>query len=205
MNEQSEQNYKDISRRAALHRLVLFPIYAWELDKLNATPRWKPEDILPHCAAGITACQQLAKGQAEDMSLAYGVLTTYLTPLKEIVEQSSPYRAEAARLVAHALRIKAVLSVHREGSKRAVNYGKQAVIYSKESGNIPLQLETLTCLAWLYACDKQEKQALETVVKAKSLLQKQQKKGIPVHPVMQSNVFGGVVSMPMIQSPKTPT
>src|SRR5579884_3803472 len=194
MNEQSKQNHKDagISRRAALRRLALFPIDAWELDALNATPRWKPEDILPHCAAGITACQQLAKGQAEDMSLAHGVLTTYLTPLKEIVEQSSLHREEAAGLVGQALLIKAMLGAHREGPKRALSYAKQAVIYSKESGNVPLQLAILVTLAWTYALDKQDEQALKTVLQAQSLLQKQKKKGIPIHPFTQSSIYGGV-------------
>jgi transcriptional regulator with XRE-family HTH domain len=194
MNEQSEQNHRDanISRRAALRRLALFPIHAWGLDALNATPKWKPEDILPHCAAGITACKHLSEGQAEDMSLAYGVLTTYLTPLKEIVDQSSMHREEAAGLVGQALLLKATLGVHREGPKRAVNYAKQAAIYSKESGNIPLQLTTLKLLAWTYALDRQEGQALTTISQAQSLLQKQQKKGIPIHPLTQSSIYGGV-------------
>ncbi len=99
MNEQSEQNHEgmDISRRDALRRIALLPIQALSLDALGTTPKWAPEDILPHCAAGITACEHLSKGQGEDMSIAYGVLTTYLTPLKEIVDQSSQHRQEASR------------------------------------------------------------------------------------------------------------
>ena len=89
MNEQSEQNHEgmDISRRDALRRIALLPIQALSLDALGTTAKWAPEDILPHCAAGITACEHLSKGQGEDMSIAYGVSTTYLTPLKEIVDQ----------------------------------------------------------------------------------------------------------------------
>jgi transcriptional regulator with XRE-family HTH domain len=194
MNEQSEQNHEgmDISRRDALRRIALLPIQALSLDALGTPPKWAPEDILPHCAAGITACEHLSKGQGEDMSIAYGVLTTYLTPLKEIVDQSSQHRQEASRLVAQALLIKATLSVHREGPKRAISYGKQADIYSKESGSIPLQLVILKRLAWMYACDKQQKQALDTVLKARTLLLKQQKKGIPVHSFIQSTIYGGV-------------
>jgi transcriptional regulator with XRE-family HTH domain/tetratricopeptide (TPR) repeat protein len=193
-HEQSQQNGErvDIPRRDALRRIALLPIQALGLDALAATRKWAPEDILPHCAAGITACEQLSKGQGEDMSLAYGVLTTYLPPLKEIVDQSSLHRQEASRLVAQALLIKATLSLHREGPKRAISYGKQADIFSKESGNIPLQLIILKRLAWMYACDKQQKQALDTVLKAKSLLLKQQKKGLPVHSFIQSTVYGGV-------------
>jgi transcriptional regulator with XRE-family HTH domain/tetratricopeptide (TPR) repeat protein len=194
MNEQSEQNHEgmDISRRDALRRIALLPIQALSLDALGTPPKWAPEDILPHCAAGITACEHLSKGSYEDMSIAYGVLTTYLTPLKEIVDQSPLHRQDAARLVAQALLIKATLSVHREGPKRAISYGKQADIYSKESGNLPLQLIILKRLAWMYGCDKQDRQALDTVLRAKTLLLKMQKKGIPVHHFIQSGVYGGV-------------
>ncbi len=192
MDEQPKQNPKDtdINRRAALHRLALFPIKSWGLDTLNAAPKWAAEDLLPHCAAGITACDYLSKGQREDMNLAYEVLTTYLNPLKDIVDQSSQHRQEAAELVAQALLIKATLSVHRDGPKRATSYGKQAMIYSKESGNIPLRLASLGGLAWMYSCDKQERQALETVLQAQALLQKQQKKGLPIPTSIQSSIFG---------------
>jgi transcriptional regulator with XRE-family HTH domain len=193
-NEQPQQNrgFADLSRRDALRRLALLPIQALGLDALTITQKWAPEDVLSHCAAGITACDRLSKGQGEDMSFAYGVLTTYLSPLKEIVDQSSLHRQEAALLVAQALLIKAKLSLHREGSKRAISYGRQADIYSKESGNISLQLIILMCLAWMYSCDKQPKQALDTVYKAKSLLLNLQKSGIPVHYFIQSDVYGGV-------------
>ncbi len=194
MDEQPKQSPKDtdINRRAALHRLALFPIKSWGLDTLNAAPKWAAEDLLPHCAAGIIACTYLSKEQSEDMNLAYEVLTTYLSPLREIVDQASQHRQEAAGLVAQALLIKATLSIHREGPKRATSYGKQAVIYSRESGNIPLQLAILKRLAWIYACDKQERRALETALQAQSLLHKQQKKGIPIPSITQSSIFGGV-------------
>jgi len=88
--------------------------------------------------------------------------------------------------------IKATLSLHREGPKRAINYGKQAEIYSREGGDISLQLVILKRLAWMYACDKQGKQALDTVLKARSLLLKLQKQGIAVHSLIQSSIYGGV-------------
>jgi len=182
----------DMTRRTALRHLALLPIHALGLDALGATPNWAPEDLLTHCAAGITACEQLSKGLQDDMSLAYAVLTTYLAPLKVVVEESSTHRKEASALVAQALLIKATLSVHREGPKRAVSYGKQALIYGKESGNISLQLVLLKRLAWMYACDMQERKALEMVLRAKSLFEKQQKKGTSIPHVLQSALYGGV-------------
>lgn len=192
MTNQSE----DISRREALRRMALLPA---GVEYFGSTPRttdrsekWAPEDALVHYAAAITACEYLSKGDGEDISLAYGVLTTYLDPLKKIVDEYAQHRIEAARLVAQALLIKATLSLHREGPKRAINYGKQACIYSKVSENVPLRLATLKRLAWMYACNKQEPQALDTMLKAQSLLQKQQKKGVPFHPSILGSIYGGV-------------
>jgi tetratricopeptide (TPR) repeat protein len=194
MTNEPKQNHDDvdITRRAAVRHLALLPIHALGLDALGATPSWAAEDVLTHCAAGIVACGHLAKGQHEDMSFAYAVLTTYLTPLKAIVAESAIHRKEASRLVAQALDIKAVLSVHREGPKRAASYGRQAAVYAKESEDISLRLMVLERLAWIYSCDKQEKLALETMLQAKSLLLQQQKKGLPIHSTIQSSVYGGV-------------
>lgn len=194
MTDESQQNHEgvDISRRAALRRLAFLPIHALGLDALGTVPSWAAEDVLTHCAAGITACEYLAKGQYEDMSLAYAVLTTYLPPLKAIVDESSLHREEASRLVAQALYIKAILSLHREGPKRAASYGKQAVVYARESEVIPLLLLVLKRLAWIYACDKQEQRALETALQAQFLLLKQQKKGLPIHPIIQTDVYAAV-------------
>jgi transcriptional regulator with XRE-family HTH domain/tetratricopeptide (TPR) repeat protein len=192
MTNQSE----DISRREALRRMALLPAgveYFGSMPRTtNRSEKWAPEDALVHYAAAITACEHLSKGDGEDISLAYGVLTTYLEPLKKIVDECTQHRVEAARLVAQALLIKATLSLHREGPKRAINYGKQSYIYSKVSENIPLRLATLKRLAWMYACNKQEPQALDTMLKAQSLLQKQQKKGIPIHPTVLGEIYGGV-------------
>jgi hypothetical protein len=176
MTNQSE----DISRREVLSRMALLSAgveyFASMFRTTDRSEKWAPEDALVHYAAAITPCEHLSKGGGEGISLAYGVLTTYLDPLKKIVNEYSQHRVEAALLVAQALLVKATLSLHREGPKRAINYGKQACIYSKVSENVPLRLATLKRLAWMYACNKQEPQALDTMLKAQSLLQKQLKK-----------------------------
>jgi transcriptional regulator with XRE-family HTH domain/tetratricopeptide (TPR) repeat protein len=192
MNEQQPQQNRegvDRARRDALRRMALVPIHVLGLGVLGAAPPRAPEEVLSHCAAGITACHYLAKGQHEDLALAFSVLSTYLSPLKRIVDESSLYRKEASRLVGQALNIQSVLSVHREGAKRAANYARQAVIYSKESGDLSLQLMILQRLAWIYSCDKQSKQALGTALQAKYILESA---SLPVLPLIQSAVYGTV-------------
>jgi tetratricopeptide (TPR) repeat protein len=106
-----------------------------------------------------------------------------------MVAQSSLYRQEAARLAAQALLIKATLSTHREGPERAIGYAKQAVIYSKESADIALQLIILRRLAWIYFCDKQLARAAETALQAQDLLEHTK---MPLPLLIHSAVYAGV-------------
>lgn len=188
--EQHPDEGMNMARRDALRRLALFPIRVLGLDvALGTIPVRAPEEVLMHCAAGITACEHLAKGQHEDLTLAFHVLSTYLPSLKEIVDEATKHRKEAAQLVAQALSLKAMLSLHREGPKRAISSAKQAVIYSRESNNVPLQLAILRRLAWMYTCDKQEEKALETILQAQTLLQQQLQRGIPIPSITQSAIY----------------
>ncbi|HZR44452.1 MAG TPA: helix-turn-helix transcriptional regulator [Ktedonobacteraceae bacterium] len=196
MNEQQpKQNHTgvDRARREALRRLALFPIHVLGLSTLAvSTAPSRPEDLLTHCAAGITACDHLSNGLHEDMTLASSVLSTYLPSLKAMVDESSLHRKEAARLVAQASLIKMLLSVHREGSKQAISYGRQAVTYSKESGDFLLWLGSLRRLSWLYLCDNQALQAKKTALRAQHLLEHATEyTNIPVPPLMQSAIYAG--------------
>ena len=140
-----------LTRREALRRLAMLPV----LFSLNwSTPR-PLEETLSQCAAGITACEYLSKGNHEDMALAYSTLSAYLPVLKTIVKETSLYRQEAAMLVAQSYSLKHVLGLHVESPTVAIGYGKLAVTYSKESGDALLQVTTLRRLTWDYLQDKQ--------------------------------------------------
>ncbi len=156
-----------LTRREALRRLAMLPV----LFSLNwSTPR-PLEETLSQCAAGITACEYLSKGNHEDMALAYSTLSAYLPVLKTIVKESSLYRQEAATLVAQSYSLKHVLGLHVESPTVAMGYGKLAVTYSKESGDVLLQVTTLRRLTWDYLQDKQAKQALRMIEQAKYLIE----------------------------------
>ncbi|GHO98134.1 hypothetical protein KSF_081820 [Reticulibacter mediterranei] len=141
------------------------------------------------CAAGITACEQLGRGSAEDIAIAFSSLSAYLPTLMEIVKESSEHRKEAARQVAQCLFLKATLSMHKEGPKRAVIYMEQAAMYGKESRSIALQLGILKRLAWIYACDKQRRPALERVLEGQSMLKKTK---VTVSPLVHCRLYTGV-------------
>lgn len=180
-----------LGRRDALRRLALLPVQALGLSTLGTILAWAPEDILTHCAAGITACEHLSKGTREDITLASWVISAYVPVLKTIVKDSSSHRKEAAKLVAQCQLLKATLSVHKEGPKLAASYAQQAFTYSEESGDIPLQLVILRRLAWIYSCDKQGKHAVSTALQAEHLLKQSSK---PISPLVQSTVYTGVAT-----------
>jgi transcriptional regulator with XRE-family HTH domain len=194
MKDQDYLNHTgvDLGRRDALRRLVLVPIQVMGLGVLGAlgtTLTWASDDVLTHCAAGITACEHLAKGQHEDMTLASWALSIYLPALKTIAKESSLHRKEATRLAGQAFQLKTMLSCHRGGPKQAASYAEQGLVYSKESGDLPLLLTLLKTSAWVYACDRQNEKAAEKMVEAQYLLE-HASTSLPVF--VQSNVYSGV-------------
>ncbi len=177
-----------LTRREALQHLALFPML------LSVRGIQRPvEETLHLCAAGITACGYLAKGQHSDMELAFSAISSYLPPLKAIVKESSAHRKAAARILAQALLFKATLSLHKEGAGRAIHSAQQADLYSAQSGDLALRLIILHRLAWIYNSNRQPQQALETALLAQSLLETALKQAkVPLHPSVQSAVYGAV-------------
>jgi tetratricopeptide (TPR) repeat protein len=175
MKNPNYQNHTevDLGRRDALRQLVLVAIQALGVAALGTRLSWAPEDILTHCAAGITACKYLAKGQREDMALAFSAISTYLPELEAIAKDSSVHRGEATRLVAQCYLLKHVLGLHIENPNVVVarGYAKLALAYSKESGDLLLQLTALKYLTWAYNSDKQYPLALKTIERAQYLIE----------------------------------
>jgi transcriptional regulator with XRE-family HTH domain/tetratricopeptide (TPR) repeat protein len=201
MQDQNYLNHKDVDtgRRDALRRLALLPIQALGLGALATRFSWTPGDILTHCAGGISACEYLAKGQHEDMTLASWALSAYLPVLKTILKESSLHRKEAARLTGQSFLLKAMLSLHRDGPKQAVSYAEQGLSYSKESDYLPLQLTLLQRLAWIYACERQDEQAVEKILEAQYLLE-HASSSLPA--LVQSNIYSGVAKAQALRGQK---
>jgi tetratricopeptide (TPR) repeat protein len=189
MNEQnySNHNHIDMGRRDALRRIALFPLQALGFGMLGTTATWARGDILTHCAAGITACDHLSQGDHEDIALAFSTLSAYLPALESIVKDSTLYRQEAAALVAQSYLIKHVLALHIEGSGAATRYGKRAITYAKESGNVSLQVIALRRLSWAYLEDKLPQQALQTSEEARHLIEQNPTR---VPPRLRSSIYG---------------
>jgi tetratricopeptide (TPR) repeat protein len=173
----------DLARRKLLRYLALIPIQTFGLSALGASGAKEHEDILIHCAAGITACEHLSKGV--DLNLAYATVSAYVPTLKSIARDCLMLRKAASELVAQAMLLLAALSLHLESSRAAIGYAQQAVNYSQVSENLELLLTAMGQLAWIFSCDKQYRKALETAQRAESLLKRTE----GIHPLVISNTY----------------
>jgi DNA-binding XRE family transcriptional regulator len=182
LEEFDAMNTDPITRREALRRLA-------GLSMMSLTGMQQPtENILSQCAASIAACWELGRSKnAADLTFAFEGVSSYLPTLKTLVKHSSQYRKSAATLAAQAALLQVVLGWSLESLQAAMQYGRDAVLYSQESDDVVLQLSALKCLAWTYYYDPhRSKQALQTMDHAVSLL-KQQRTNTPLY--MHGNIY----------------
>ena len=177
-------NQDFISRREALRRLALLPIAISGSTMQTAVLKRPREEILMHCAAGITACEYLSNG--DDLSFAFATVSSYLPTLVAMTKESTRYRQVAARLATQCLFLKTVLSTHVEGKQQATRYAQEAVTFSEVSDDLALRITALGRLAWIYSNERQRKPALTQALQAHHLFEHGQQKS----PALQSYVYG---------------
>ncbi|MBV9019658.1 MAG: helix-turn-helix transcriptional regulator [Ktedonobacteraceae bacterium] len=173
-----------LTRREALRRLAMLPV----LFSTRGSLQRPAEDTLNQYAAGITACEHLSRGNYEDLSLAFSLLSTYLSVLKAIVRESHQYRKDAAGLVAQCYLLLHVLGLHVESPTVAIakGYAQLAVTYSQESGDQVLQMIALRNLTWAYNHTRHFQSALKTIEQAKYLIEHWRR---PVPPQVRSTIY----------------
>ncbi len=175
MKQQDHSNHAGIDegRRTALRTLALIPLQALGLGIVASRVKlaWSPQEFLTHCAAGVTACYHLAKGQHEDIAIAFDAITGYLPTLQTMVKESSIHRKEAAQLAAQSLLLKATLAMHQQGMQQAATHARQALTYAETSEDLPLQLAILHRLTWIAICGRQPRLGLDAASQMQTLLE----------------------------------
>ncbi len=166
----------DISRRDALRFLALVPVDLLGLSHLHPVlqKEFSYEDILKHCAAGITACWSLRKGK--ELAFADLAVSKYLPTLKSMA-QTAPitHRKTAADLLAQCLLLKSTLSRLRRASSEAIAYAQQAEIYGEQAGSLLLRILALRTQAASHYYANHWMPALQAAEKAKNLLEERDK------------------------------
>lgn len=128
-----------MNRRETLYLLVGTPIAWCTLSAFMPVLKRPIEEILPQCAAGITACWYLRKGK--DFVFVSESLDKYIPTLEAIaVQASESQRKAAADLLAQCFLRKSQLAKHVTNTSDAIRYAEQAEKYSKAAENPLLQV-----------------------------------------------------------------
>jgi len=189
------KNYQ-ITRREALYSLATLPLITLSLTTPGSTVQPAHYgDALAHCTASVEACWELSKSSDPgDLTLAFKSVSRYLSVLKPIVQESSRYRKEAADVTTQYALLRTILGWHCKGITETTKYAKDAITYSKETGDISLQLSAYSKLAWAYLYDKQYGLALKTAQEAQYLLEQEHQRGA-ISPCIRGGTYSTLALM----------
>jgi transcriptional regulator with XRE-family HTH domain len=194
----ANKNYR-ITRREALCSLATLPMITLGLTIPGSTvPSTHYGQALAQCAASFEACWQLYRSnEASDVALAFKSVSKYLPELETIARNSSQYRQEALDLATRYALLQTLLGWSCVGPTETLQYARHAVILSKETGDISLQLSAYVKLAWGYFYLKQDPLALTTMQEAEGLLGQyfRNPNAQPLHPVAQSTIYSSLALM----------
>jgi len=177
-----------VTRRYALRRLAMLPFATLDFNASAMHRGGLSVHVLNQYAASIAACWQLSKSSDEtDLDLAFTSTSDYIVQLEALVKDASwsQSRQAAASLVGQCFSLKTVLGWHREGLDRAMGYAHQAVLYSEQAKDLPLQISAHVQLAWVYYYARQYNLSLQTIELAAHLLKSSK---VPLPPDLHGHV-----------------
>ena len=134
-----------LSRRQALISLAALPTMLTALMQ-GQSLTLIPEEFLPQCAASLTACWHLLRGQ--EVLLVENVLTRYLPILADLAHQPTVYQTTAASLATQGYRLMGLMALHRNNPHERIAYQKQAAHFAEITGTPNFVAATLLSLAY---------------------------------------------------------
>jgi len=141
-----------LSRRDALVILAGLPLSLLLKSPQEPTAPLFAEEFLPQCAASITACWHLMRGN--QLAVVDEVLSAYLPMLTTLATYPSRYQKPAAYLATQGYRINGILALHRNNLKEREVYCQQAVQYSEIAEDSSLLVSALISLASTFYYNK---------------------------------------------------
>lgn len=168
---QNPQDEYKISRRQALITVAALPttLLFWQAGNLVADPN--PVEFLPQCAASITACWHLLKG--DGLAAVEHILPKFVPTLTNMALYPSVYQQEAAFLGAQANILQAKLAMHRLDPAGRERYSRAAVKCGRLSGNNLVTAAALAYLGYTYSfCyrPKRPEQAIDVFLEGLEVL-----------------------------------
>jgi tetratricopeptide (TPR) repeat protein len=134
-----------LSRRDALVMIAGLPLALLVKRPSEPMATIFAEEFLAHCAASITACWHLMRGN--QLSVVEEVLHTYLPTLEILAQQQLKYQNTAAKLAAQGYRINGILALHRNNLREREAYCQRAVQYGELAGDPALLVSAFISLA----------------------------------------------------------
>lgn len=158
------------SRRAALQHIAALPI--WPAALLSVTRPHSSSDLIKQCAAGITACQYLSRGEHEDIALAFEAMTQYINILTPLATKNGKEQREAANLATQSLTLKALIASHFEPQTQAVAYAEKAINFARITNDPTTLIMAIDECANQYRHNEQYDEALNISTEAEALIKK---------------------------------
>ena len=158
LKQQTSEGTYTFSRRQAIASIAMLPVSLVHSLQLFQQPTLVPEELLPQCAASITACWHLMKGS--QLALIEQVLSSYLPTLKGLAQQPSRYQKAAAGLASQGSMLCAILALHRLDFASRTKYCNDAVKYSHIAQDNILQAAALMYLGYNYGYINQPEKSL---------------------------------------------
>jgi hypothetical protein len=185
-----------MSRRDVLRRLASAPVELYSLKLTAPMLIYAPDEFLPRCAAGITACYYLRKGK--DLAFVSDTVSRYILTLEDLVTNGKgTQRKDAAELLAQCLLLKGLCVNHTHADPlAALAYAKQAESYAKLAGHPMLTIVIVRQQATFSDYAEDWEQALSTAERAKNIMeaanQGKTAEDAPVSSRVQSFVHAGL-------------
>lgn len=195
----NDTNYQ-ITRREAISTLATLPLVTLGLaqpGKEMIVPRYA--EALAHSAAGLEACWELYThgGGASELLLGFQCVSRYLDMLVRIGRTSSRHQKEALRLATQYGLLKMLFGQHCASAPATIQYARETVALSMETGELSLQLSAYSKLAWAQFSANNGHRALTAAQTAQALLEhsEQQPGGKPLPPCIRGGIYSTLATM----------
>jgi tetratricopeptide (TPR) repeat protein len=149
-----------LSRRQALIAIAALPIALLIAVHQRRDSALVIGEFLSRCAASLAACRHLLNGR--ELGAVEQVLPRYVPTLKTLAQQPSPHQQAAARLVVQANYLQSVLALHRNNLVAMEMYSREAVTYSRLTGDRTLYIAALRQVLSALRHQKRSTEMLET-------------------------------------------
>lgn len=187
-----DSNETRITRRHALQAIAQFPIQMYGLTLFSAGKQAlpAPEELLPACAAGLTACLELRQYEPDGLFTIHRTLAAYLPALEHFACQSSPSQRGAAHLASQSYLLISMITEHFGKYDQMEAACNLARLYGQIAQDPNLEVAALTRLAVHSAYRNRDNKALETYQEASAL------PGFArTSPLLRGRVYAGLAGM----------